>query len=421
MPDSAPAIDADRGLAAPSVRALPVAARRLVVGVTVSSVGTGLTLPFTFVLLSEVRGVPVRTAGLLLAVPGVVGLLAVPVGGALIDRLGPGAVLRACLLLQGAASALLGTATSAARAVPALALLGLGLGPSFPAGGALLTALVGAGDQARAFGLQFTLLNAGVGVGGLVAAGVVDVRRPATFVALYVANAVTCAAYAALVPAGPPRTAAPPGGVDRPTYREVLRDPVFRRVCLVALLLAVTGYAALDGGLPPYARVVGHVAPATLGLLFAVNTAVIVTGQLLVLRAVRHWRRTRALAAAATVWAASWALLLLVPLVPGAGASALVLVFGGVFGAGETFLAPALQPLVNALATDRLRGRYNALSQSAFSVAFVVSPAVATWFVAAGLGLLWVALLVLAALVAAAVAARLRGSLTDRQDGLPVG
>lgn len=398
---------------------LTPAARRLVCGVTVASFGTGLTLPFTLVLLSEVRGFALPTTGLLLAVPGAVGLAAVPVSGIAIDRLGPAGVLRLCVCLQAVGSLLLGTARTPGQALLALLLVGLGLGPSFPAGSALLSGLVGPGaDLARAFGLQFTLLNAGVGVGGLVGALVVDVHRPATFVALYVGNAVACLVYVTLVPPGTRATARDDGPEPPPSYREVLGDPVFRRVCLLALLLALTGYAALDGGLPAYSRVVGHVPASALGLVFAVNTAIIVGGQLAVLRLIRRWRRTTALAAAAGVWALSWALLLMLPALHGAAAVVLVLAFGGAFGVGETFLAPALQPLVNALASDRLRGRYNALSQSTFSMAFVVSPALSATLIAAGFGLLWLGLLIVGSAAAVAVALPLRARLTDEQDGV---
>ncbi len=399
---------------------LSPAARRLVAGVTISSFGTGLTLPFTFILLTEVRGLSLPTTGLLLAVPGVVGLAAVPLSGVLADRFGPARVLRLCLLLQAAGSALLGVASTPARAAVALTLVGAGLGPSFPAGSALLSGLAGAGaGQARAFGLQFTLLNAGIGVGGVVSALVIDVHRAGTFVVLYVVNAVAALVYAALVPAAAPRAALPDGEVAvAPSYREVLGDPVFRRIWLLSLLLALTGYAALDGGLAAYARVVGGVPPSSLGLVFAVNTVVIVAGQLGVLRVIGHWRRTRALAVAAGVWAVSWSVLLLLPLVHGSASVALVLVFGGLFGVGEIFLAPALQPLVNALATDRLRGRYNALSQSSFSIAFVVSPAIAAGLIAGGLGLVWVALLLSGSASVVLVALRLRHRLTDLQDGV---
>ena len=405
---------------APTAARLPAPVRRLIAGVAVSSFGTGLTLPFTLILLTEVRGIPLRTTGLLLAVPGVVGLLAVPVSGALIDRLGPRAVLRGALTLQAVGNALLAVARTPAQALPALVLIGAGLGPSFPAVGALLSGLAPGPLAQRAFGVQFTALNASIGLGGLTAATVVDVERPGTFTLLYVANAVSCLVYALAVPAA--ARAAPRRGEaeDPPTYREVLADRTFRRVCLTSLLFAFTGYAALDAGLPAFARVVGQVSPSVIALVFVVNTALIVGGQLLVVRLLQGRRRSRALAGAALAWAVSWGVLALVPGLPPAGRVAVVLLFGALFGLGETLMAPTLQPLVNALATDRLRGRYNALSSACFSIAFVVSPAVSALLISRDLALVWLALLVAGCLASAVIALALGGRLTPAQDGLTV-
>lgn len=157
-----------------------------------SSFGTGLTLPFTLILLHEVRGIALPTVGLLLAVPGAAGIIAVPVSGALVDRLGPRIVLRGALVLQALGSALLCVADSPLTALPAVLALGVGLGPTFGAQSALLSSLLpDPKAQGRAFAVQFTALNAAIGLGGLVAAAIVDVHRPATFVVLYAVNAVT--------------------------------------------------------------------------------------------------------------------------------------------------------------------------------------------------------------------------------------
>ncbi len=385
--------------------------RRYLLSVAVSRFGTGLTLPFTLILLHEVRGISLPTVGVLLALPGVVGLAAVPVSGALIDRLGPRIVLRAALLLQGAGTALLAVVTSEPLALVALLAIGIGIGPSFPAGNALLSGLLTRPDQAqRAFGLQFTVINAAIGVGGLVGAAFVDIDRAVTFEALFLVAAASLLAQVVLLPP----TAAPVHDeqADPPSYKEVWADPVFRRVLLVSFLFAMTGYASLDSGLPAFARVVGGASPSTIALAFTVNTVLIVSLQLPALRVVRRWRYTRSLAVAAVVWGASWALLGL------SQATWAVLGFGVVFGLGEVFMATAMQPLVNSLASDRLRGRYNALSGMMFSVAFVLAPALSGLLIGTGHGTLWVSGLVVGSLLSAVVCVRLRTALTDEQDGL---
>lgn len=391
---------------------LPPVVRRYLVAVAVSRVGTGLTLPFTLILLHEVRGIALPTVGVLLALPGVVGLAAVPLSGSLIDRVGPRAVLRSCLVLQATGTTGTVLAHTPTQALPALLLTGLGLGPSFPAGNALLTGLVDDPAQSsRAFGVQFTVINAAIGVGTLIGAAAIDVHRASTFVLLYVTCSVTCLVEFALLPR--PARRVVEHDEQPASYADVLRDPVFRQVCLISLLLAMTGYAALDSGLPAFARVEGGVPPSTIALAYTVNTVLIVGLQLPVLRWIAAWRRTRALAVAAVFWAASWALLGL------EHSAAAVLIFAALFGLGEVFQSPAVQPLVNSLASERLRGRYNALSGSMFSIAFVISPALSGYLIGNGLGRLWIGGLTVGSLVTAALALRLRSRLTAEQDGLP--
>lgn len=388
--------------------------RRFLLSVAVGRFGTGLTLPFTLILLHEVRGIALPTVGLLLTIPGVVGLAAVPVSGALIDRFGPARVLRMALALLAVGSVLLSEAREPGTAVLALLLTGLGLGPSFPAANALLSGLVPRPEQlSRAFGMHFTILNAAIGVGSLVGAVVADVHRAATFTGLFLASAAAVLIQVCLVPSGPPR---PPHDVEvaAPSYREVWADRVYRLVLVSTLLTAMTGYAALDSGLPAFGRVVGHVSPSTIALAFTVNTVLIVSLQLPVVRVIAHWRRTRALLLASLVWAFAWALLGAAP------ATWSVLVFSALFGLGEVFQSPVLQPLINALAPEHLRGRYNALFGMMFSVAFIVSPALSGLLIGNGLGRWWIGGLVVGSLASAGLTWRIRGLLTDAQDGLTV-
>jgi MFS family permease len=48
----------------------------------------------------------------------------------------------------------------------------------------------------------------------------------------------------------------------------------------------------------------------------------------------------------------------------------------GIFGLGETFLAPSQAALANDLASDQLRGRYNAVYTLAWTTGLLVGPAV---------------------------------------------
>ncbi len=366
--------------------------RLLLAGDGLSAVGTGLVLPLLLIYLHQVRHIQLTTTGLLLAIPGFIGLLSVPLSGVALDRFGPRNTL--LVLMAGMAVAETGLAFvhSPGEALPVLALLGVVQGATFPAYTVMLATVAGKGvRQQRAFAVNFTVVNAGIGIGGVVGGLVVDVHRPVTFVALLLGNAVSFALFAAVIARLPDVRPQREADEPRGSYREIAANRPLLLVVLTTLLLALTGYAALDSGLPAYATVVGHVSVRVVALALAVNTALIVASQLLVLRLVRHWRRSTALAAVGLIWAVSWALFAFCALpTSAAGRDALVFGFAALFGVGETFMAPTVSPLINSLAGDAVRGRANALSSSMYALAFVISPSISAFLISSGLSWLWI-------------------------------
>jgi MFS family permease len=393
-------------------------ARLMVAGNTVSSLGTGLVLPLYLIYLHQVRGIPLPVVGVLLTLAGALGLITVPVSGVLLDRVGARRVLTVLMAGQALAEVLMAGAHSTATALPAVLLLGASLGPMFPASVTMQAGLTTQPAlQQRAFAVNFTGINAGIGVGSAIGAGVADVNHLASFQLLFLANALLCLVFAVLL-AWLPNVRAP-RETDQPKagYRDVLANRRLRTVLLATLVLAFTGYAALDSGLPAYATVEAHLSVHVVALSLAVNTAVIVGGQLFMLRLVRVLRRSRALAAIGLIWAVSWVVFGLAGLpLPSAARIACVFAFAALFGLGETFMAPTVSPLVNSLAEDRVRGRANALSSATYSIAFVVSPALSTGLIAAGVSIAWIGLLCAGCLGTALLGVRLGRQLTPAQD-----
>jgi MFS family permease len=193
---------------------------------------------------------------------------------------------------------------------------------------------------------------------------------------------------------------------------------------LASLLLAFIGPGSFDSGVPAFASVAAHISFHAIALAFTINTGVIVAVQMLTLRIVRRYRRSSALAAVGLIFVMSWTLLGFAEVVHGPGwRIVLLFVFVGLFGVGETVIAPTRNPLINALADDRIRGRANSISGFATSLALIVSPAIVTSLLAAHLGGVWIAMLCLSSLGVVAIAARLRVFLTPEQEhvGSPVG
>ena len=362
---------------------LPREGRLLLASIIVDALGAGLVLPFGVVYLHEVRHMPLQTVGLVLSVPALVALALLGPAGSLIDRFGPRRIQVVALTVQVAGSALLGFVTSPGQAALAMALMGVGHAAFWPASQSLIAAVIPAPIRQRYYGASFSLLNLGVGVGGLTSGFIVSTAHPVTFTAVYLVDALTFLVPLAVL-AGPLRHVGnavdhePHEDLDPQTYRSVLRDPVFRSFLTVTFVSAFVGYAQFEAGWTAYARTVSGASTQLIGLAFAVNTATIVLLQLVVIRRIEGRRRTRVLMAMSAVWAASWILMGASGLLPGAVVGSVLLVSSmGVFALGETLLSPVAPALVNDLAPEHLRGRYNAINSAVFQAAAVAGPIVA--------------------------------------------
>jgi MFS family permease len=174
--------------------------------------------------------------------------------------------------------------------------------------------------------------------------------------------------------------------------------------------------------MPAYARAIGEISTRSLGLAFAANTLVIVLLQLLVLQRIEGRRRTRVIVVMAIVWAASWGLLGASGLWPGTwSATFFVAACASVFALGETLLQPTMPAIVNDLAPEHLRGRYNGLTSGCFQFASILGPIVAGFMIGHGLHLAYLLVLVAGCgAVAWLSVARLEGQLDDRANGLLV-
>jgi MFS family permease len=398
--------------------AMPAATRLFLAGNAVAMTGNGLVLAFTLIYLHQARGIALPVVGLLLAAGAAAGLLAVTVSGVLLDWLGARRVLTGIILGQAAAQVLLAWAHNAATALPALLLYGATWAPMFPAISTVIARLTpDPATQQRVFAINFTAQNAALGVGTVLGAAVANVHHPGSFEALFLANAASCLIFAAVLIFLPTLRTAPARKERRASYRDVLAHSGLRLALVASLIVAFTGYPAFDSGLPAYASVEAHVSARIVALSLTVNTALIVLAQLFVLRRVRRARRSSALAVSGLILALSWAVFGLAALpVAATGRIAFVFGFTALFGLGETVVAPTVGPLVNRLTDDRHRGRANSLAALSQSLAFIICPAIATGFIAAGAAAVWIGLLCAGSLGTIAVGARLRRALASDQD-----
>jgi MFS family permease len=410
-------------------RELPTAGRWLLSTVAVQTLGRGLTLPFTIIYLHEVRGFELGTSGALMALIAVVALLVTAPGGSMTDRYGARLMLMAGSVFMVTGLVLLAFAATPAAAAFAFLLIGVNWGVSWPALNVLVATVVQGDLRQRYFGVNFALVNLGIGVGGVVGGFYVDVSRPATFTAIFLANAATMTVPLVLL-LGPlrhlhGRAEAPSGGTDHPaTYLRILRQPTVAWLTVITFLAMFIGYGQLEAGFPAFAREFSEVSTRVIGLAFAVNTVVIVSLQFWVLNRISGHRRTRVIMGMGLVWAVAWLVLGSTGLVPGGAAAILgVLLYHAVFAFGETLLQPTIPAITNDLAPDHLRGRYNAINSGAFQAGTIAGPAAAGVLLQHDLAVVYVGLMVAGCLAIVAIARVLERRVTPEANGVrpPVG
>jgi len=404
---------------------LPREGRWLLSTVAVQLFGRGLTLPFTVIYLHEVRGMGLDVAGLLMAWIFAVGVIVTGPGGAAVDRFGARLVTLVACLVHMVGVGVLAFADTVPKAIVATTLMGVS-GVTWPAFNAMVAAIVDGPLRQQYFGVNFALVNLGIGIGGIVSGFLTNVDRPGTFTAIFLADAAC-----ALVPlglllwplrhvAGRPEQA-PDGrpAVAGAGYLTILRKPAVLWITALTFLTSFVGYGQMEAGFPAFARQVSEVSTRTIGFAFAANTAVIVGMQFLVLRFIDGHRRTRVFLALVGLWSAAWLLLGATGLVAGTMAAAAgVIVFHVLFGLGETMLQPTVPAMVNDLASDRDRGRFNAVSAGAFQIGAITAPVVAGILLNRELGGVFIGVIIAGLAGVAVLALALERQVSPRVNGI---
>jgi MFS family permease len=365
---------------------LPRAVQLLQAGGLMNAFGNGLVLPFLLIYLHNERGIGLGVAGLVLATNAGVSLVAGPIAGALVDRLGGKLMLTAALGFLTIGFLTYAFVESPWQGFLASAVTGIGNGAFWPAQSTLLAGLTTRAQRSATFGMQRVVMNLGIGLGG-VAGGFIAAE---SFRALFVLDALTFVAYAGVLTVfvhEPPR--AEPHAARAGSYRTVFRHKIFMALMVVNSIYIGAGISQLEI-LPAFAKNEAGVSERGIGWLFFINTVVVVVLQLPTTRLAEGRRRVPLLALVGVVSAAAW---LLVPVsglwLSGSTAFLLLAVAVSVFALGEC-LHGAVQPaLVVDLSDPRLLGRYMAISALSWQVGFTIGPAAGGTLLAASPTGLW--------------------------------
>jgi MFS family permease len=368
---------------------------RLAAASVIDALGSGMLMPLTVLYFTVHVGLSVTSVGLGLTIGGVAALAFSPLGGVLIDALGPKPVLLAYWVMAAVAIAGYGLVAHWSEMVVVVTLAEVGSSASSTARKALVTGVARPEDSVRLMASQRALRNVGFGTGGLLAGAALAIGGVAYDGVVYgdaISFLVAVAVIARMPVAG--RVRSGPRVRSTRGLRTVLADR--RYLGLTALDFCSSFHAtALEVALPLW--VVFHTrAPRALtGLLFSLNTVIVVAAQVRAtagIRGLADLPRTYRRAATIMVFGAG---AYLAAHYAGAAVAVVLLTVGLVLHTGTEMLASAGEWAVSIDFADRAhRGIYLSVFSVGSSLQDALGPTIVTSVLLLGAVWLWPVLVI---------------------------
>jgi MFS family permease len=398
------------------IEKLPKKARIMLLGIALSALGNGLVLPYTFIYFHNIRGFPIAVAGLIASYGAFSSLAISPLVGNLIDKWGPKPVLITSLLVSAAGFSLLSQVKTIPQAFLITTICSTGQAAMWPSQNAISTELTPEHLRERVFGAQFAMLNLGIGIGGLISSLVVTLDNARTFELLFIGDGLSYLVYLVVVLTlrGVGRRSALErlersklaGG-----WADVLADKTFVKFWFVAVFAVLFSYSQLEVGFTAFSTSISRLQPRDLAWAYAVNTFVIAAFQLWVNKKLILMKRKTGMSIAVLFWALAWVSLAASGVLK-TSALFFVILCQFIFAFGEMIWSPILPSVVNQLAPEHLRGRYNAAGANAWQISLIAGPTIAGTLLGAGAHWYWLCGLITGLLVISVAASRLK--LPDR-------
>lgn len=333
-----------------------------------------MVMPFLTLYLTTQHGFSAREAGGVLSLYGVGSIGGAYVGGWLTDWLGSLRTQVLGLSLTAVSLVLLSAMQSSVALMLGVLFMSVVAELSRPANAAALAQAAPTHLHVRAFGLRRLSMNLGMSIGPAVGGVLVGYSYKALFFVEASAYLIAAGLLVFLL-----RHAWHARPQDKPSTSDALapgtspyRDGAFL-VLVVLVTLLISALCQLFGAYPLTLTQVYGLPTYTIGLVFTLNTLVIVVLQMPIVHMVERFDTLRVVGIGAFFLCGGFALVSLTSTPLLIGGTVLVWTFG------EMLTTPLLEGFVATRSRGAHQGQYMGLFSSAFSMAFVVAPLAGNW------------------------------------------
>lgn len=381
-----------KGLAS-LVEGLPATYWLIWTGTLINRLG-GFVLPFLSLYLTAQREIPVSQAALMVSFFGAGSFLAQLTGGELTDRLGRRPVMLMSFFITPAFMILLGLAQNLALISLATFVVGFFTDLYRPAVGAAIADLVPPESRTRAYGYNYWAINLGAAVAPIVAGLVANYD----YLLLFIADAVTTAAFGLIVFFGiretrPVEAHSSSHLSPRERISQLRRAPILLLFSLITLFFGMI-YMQGNVTLPLDMRAHG-LGPEQYGAAIAVNGFLIILVTIPVSNMAAKWPRFETVAVAAVLLGLGFGSTALATTLP------LYALSVGIWTLGEIAATSVGPTIIADLSPVEARGLYQGVFGAAWGLSFFLGPLAGGWtFEHLGSHALWFGCLILGGIIA---------------------
>lgn len=360
------------------LRGLPADVWIIAVTTLVNRAGM-MALPFLVLYLTRHLGISAARAGFAITMYGIGGFLTAPIAGRLADRFGPFNVLRVSLAGSGVVMLLVPLARSYEVILALTFLWAVIADAARPAAMSALTDAAPEHQRKAAIALNRLAINLGMSIGPAVGGFLAMVSFPLLFIVDGVTSLVAAGVLTGLLwmrhkstrttTAEHAALAARAAAFSRESV--VWRDSAAMLVFLTSLLMNLV-FAQHHGAMPLYIVRDLQYPESFFGMLFVLNTAIIVAIEVPLNISMAHWAPRLALSLATALIAVGMGALAIAT-APFALAVTIV-----IWTFGEMIFFPTATAYVAQLAPEGRTGEYMGAFASTFSLALIIGPWIGT-------------------------------------------